>query len=123
MKLLFLLLCFPLSLLANQCGTDMDTSLVGGGCVCPIGKDWRYGKCVSNGLPEFAIDDAKGGWQCIDGYVKKGTHCEKYVVPIAQSKLLKVAAVDCNSNSKSSRKCKLPKQFQNYLSNKQKTQP
>ncbi|WP_394227122.1 hypothetical protein [Pseudoalteromonas spongiae] len=120
MKWLILLLFFPLNLYASQCGKGMDKSLVGGGCVCPIGKDWRYDQCVSYGVPEFAIDNDEGGWQCIEGYVQKGKRCEKYIVPVADSKLVKVAVHDCDATTTG--KCKLPKQIQSYLLKKQKTQ-
>jgi hypothetical protein len=123
MKWLLLLLVLPVSVFAKQCGKTMDTSLVSDGCVCPIGKDWRYGKCVSNGLPEFAIDDDNGSWRCIEGYVKKAARCEKYIVPMADSKVMKVAVLDSDSERNSSKNCKLPTQFQKYFSNKQNTQP
>lgn len=61
---------------ASEC-KGMQLSLVDGGCVCPIGEDWKYGRCVKNGLPEFAIHNDKGGWYCINGYVKKGARCHK----------------------------------------------
>ena len=120
MKWLVWLLFLPINLFASQCGKDMDESLVGGGCVCPIGQDWRYGRCVSNGLPEFAVDDEKDGWRCIEGYVQKGTQCEKYVVPVADSKLVKVAVLECDGVK--TEKCNLPKKIQSYLIKKQKTQ-
>lgn len=42
---------------------------------------------------------------------------------MADSKVMKVAVLDCDSERNPSNQCKLPIQFQKLFSNKQKTQP